>query len=86
MQQKTTSSKQLQSYRNANNITKKNDGQKTPYVRIPQIIRPFHFALERKRMTIYHPTLSEIGNLGYGNMGVCRFGVWGVHICTFLDI
>jgi hypothetical protein len=51
MPQKIILAKQLQSYINVNNITKKGDGQKTPYVKIPQITKPFHFALEIKKMT-----------------------------------
>jgi len=51
MPQKTIPTKQLQSYINANKITKKGDGKKTPYVKIPQITKSFHFALERKKMT-----------------------------------
>jgi hypothetical protein len=34
MPQKTIPAKQLQNYKNANNVTKKGDGQKTPYVKI----------------------------------------------------
>ncbi len=52
---------QLQNYRNIHNTIEKGDVQRTPFEgTIPQITKSCHSTLKRVRMTVNHPTISNI--------------------------